>query len=176
MADADSQSRVVLVPERHAHWARRFAALSARIGLLLPDAAIEHIGSTAIPDFPSKDVVDVLVGVSEARLDESVKSLRQDGFDMEGRRSGHAWLSVPSREQRTAVVHVVTRGGQHWCDRIEFRDLLRRSPQARARYLRVKTYAADDSLGWGEYTARKATVVHAMLSEHRASQVGILGG
>lgn len=156
--------RVVLVTGRDEDWARRFQVLYDRVALVLPDSDIHHIGSTAVLGFVAKDVVDVLVGVDADRIGDAAAGLVEDGFDLEGERRGHAWLSHPNRRARLAVIHVVERHGEQWRARLAFRDLLRRNPAAREAYLAVKTAAAAQASGWGDYTRMKAGVVDRLLS------------
>lgn len=172
MSDAQP---VHLAASRRPEWIERFEAVRARIASLLPDAAIEHVGSTAVPDLDAKDVVDVLVGVAAGRLDPALAVLSDDGFDLEGSRADHAWLSLPTRARRETIVHVVPAGETQWRDRIDFRDILRASPPARARYLALKRRLAGESTGWGPYTAGKAELVQEILAAHRAGRMGILG-
>lgn len=160
--------RVALVDSRFAEWAARYSTLHERIAALLGPTPIEHIGSTAVPELPAKDVVDVMVGVPTADVAASSARLEAAGFDLEGERDGHAWLSLPHRRSRAAVVHVVVHGGNQWQDRLDFRNLLRRSAEARARYLSVKERAAALATGWGDYTASKADIVSTLLAEQRA--------
>lgn len=80
-------------------------------------------------------------------------------FDCEGHREGHAWLSVPDRACRRAIVHLVPFEGRQWVRRLAFRDILRRDAHARMRYLNVKREAVRHAADWGAYTAHKASVV-----------------
>ncbi|NHB84991.1 GrpB family protein [Tessaracoccus sp. HDW20] len=88
--------------------------------------------------------------------------LRDEGFDLEGALPHHAWLGFPSRDDRRYVIHVVEYGS--WQRRIDFRDLLRRDPGARARYLEVKLASAEASANWDEYTQSKTDVVAGLLA------------
>ncbi|MGY1552442.1 GrpB family protein [Microbacterium sp. A588] len=157
--------RVQLVSARNEEWAARYTAIAACIADVLPDAEIRHIGSTAVAGFESKDVVDVVVGVHAAAVSDAVNVLSASGFDLEGERSEHAWLSSPDRQDRPAIIHVVVFLGEQWRRRLAFRDLLRRDPAARRRYLAVKRAAAAATNSWGDYTARKASVVSELLNE-----------
>lgn len=157
--------RVQLVRARSEEWAARYTAIAARIANVLPDAELRHIGSTAVAGFESKDVVDVLVGVHAVAVADAANLLSASGFDLEGKRSEHAWLSSPDRRDRSAVIHVVIHFGDQWHRRVAFRDLLRRDPAARRRYLAVKRAAAAAADDWGDYTARKASVVSELLNE-----------
>ncbi|MGQ7313496.1 GrpB family protein [Microbacterium arabinogalactanolyticum] len=158
---------IELVGRRDTELRARYSALEARVHAVLPDAGIEHIGSTSVPGFVAKDVVDVLVGVRSGEIAEAADALRDDGMDLEGIRAGHAWLSLPSHSARDAVVHVVERGGAQWRDRVDFRDLLTTSADARASYLAIKRQLAEETTSWGSYTARKAPIVRALLARAR---------
>jgi len=158
--EADS---IELVPADPQGWAARFDVVRGRLASLLPDAKIEHIGSTSIPDLPAKDVVDVLVGVNLHQWSTAMDLLNSDGFDCEGHREGHVWFSLPNRKNREIVVHLVEIQGRQWLRRIVFRDILRRDIKARERYLSVKREAAARTKDWGAYTAHKADVVAAIL-------------
>ncbi|PYF98365.1 dephospho-CoA kinase [Georgenia satyanarayanai] len=161
----DEQQTVRLVPSRHEEWHLRYTGMAGRLAVLLPGAHVEHIGSTAVPGLPAKDVVDVLVGVDAADVVEAAHRLRAAGLDLEGERAHHCWLSAPDRRSRDYVVHVVEHGGRPWTRRLAFRDLLRRDADARGRYLRVKEAAARESQGWDDYTQAKSPVVAELLGE-----------
>jgi len=167
VVSGDSGQPVELVASRPAEWVQRFEYLSRSIRLILPDARIEHIGSTAVPGLPAKDVVDVLVGVAAEEVTRAAHGLLAAGWDLEGERIGHCWLSSPNRRERMSVTHVVEADGPIWCERLDFRDLLRRDPGARATYLDAKELAAESSAGWDDYTRAKAPVVGRLLSADR---------
>ena len=158
------QQPVVLVPSRHAEWAGMAEAMAVRIRGQVPNAQVEHIGSTAVPGLPAKDVVDLLVGVTPDRILDTAGQLAAAGFDNEGGRPGHCWLSYPARASRAYVLHVVEFGGTPWRRRVAFRDLLRRDPRARARYLAAKQAAAGSAGGWDDYTQSKTPVVAELLA------------
>lgn len=161
--DAEQQA-VRLVPSRHEEWLLRYTEMAGCLAALLPGAHLEHIGSTAVPGLPAKDVVDVLVGVDATRVVEVAHRLRDAGLDLEGELTHHCWLSAPDRRARTLVVHVVEHGGRAWTRRLTFRDLLRRDADACERYLRVKEAAARGSAGWDDYTQAKTQVVADLLT------------
>lgn len=169
MSDYEDPAVELIAPDP-TQWEQRFTALRERILAVLPTAAVDHIGSTAVPGLPAKDVVDVLVGVQLDEVSTSAAALRDGGFDLEGDRPDHAWLSLPSRRDRDAVIHVVVVDGDRWCDRLDFRDLLRTSSDARASYLAIKLRLADGVTGWSAYTAGKAQIVRELLTDYRAGR------
>lgn len=137
--------------------------MATRISALLPACEIEHIGSTSVPDLPAKPVVDLAVGVRADRIPATTQALIADGFDVEGERDGHAWLSWPDRTARAYVIHVFELHGRPWTRRLRFRDILRTDAEARASYLAVKQRSAASSTGWDDYTQSKTAVVHEIL-------------
>lgn len=137
--------------------------MAARLQGLLPEAAIEHIGSTSVPDLPAKDVVDLLVGVELTAVPIASHRLAEAGFDLEGELPHHSWLGYPNRDDRQFVIHVVEYRGRAWQRRLDFRDLLRRDSDARRRYLDVKIASAATSENWDVYTQSKSSVVTSLL-------------
>lgn len=150
-----------LVPANPTQWAERFERHRLRITDVLPEAQIEHIGSTAIGHILAKDVVDVLVGVQE--VSAAAQALVQAGYIAEGERPGHAWLCWPHPEQREAVVHVAQTDGEIWRKRLAFRDYLRKHPAEARAYEALKVEIATRTDDWGEYTAQKAAFVARIL-------------
>ena len=161
------EQRIELVDGEAAVWRARFDGVQARILRAIPDAKVEHIGSTAVSGLPAKDVVDVLVGVGAAETSDAALTLEREGFVLEGQRGDHVWLSSPSVDAREVIVHVMVDGSADWCRRIRFRDLLRTDEEARNRYLAAKLLARDTTGNWRDYTAAKWDVVRDLLEEGR---------
>ncbi|MGO1285984.1 MAG: GrpB family protein [Brachybacterium sp.] len=173
VTSGDAGQPVELVGSRLQEWALRFEFLARSVRAALPDAQIAHIGSTAVPGLPAKDVVDLVVGVHAEEELDAAYALRAAGWDLEGERDGHCWLSIPNRQERKAVAHVVEVDGSIWRERVAFRDLLRQDAIARATYLDAKERAAATAEGWGDYTRAKAPIVGELLDaeRRRAEQV-----
>lgn len=160
-----TNQRVVLSASEHEAWSRMAKQMANKISTLLPEAEIEHIGSTSVPGLPAKPVVDLAVGVKAERLGEATLILVQHEFDLEGEQPGHAWLSWPNRFARSYVIHVLEGHGVPWERRLRFRDILRTDAVARAKYLAVKRQSAAVSLGWDDYTQSKTAIVHEILGD-----------
>lgn len=154
---------VTLVDSEHENWAQQAALMTAKLLAHLPGATIEHIGSTAIPGMPAKPVVDLAVGVAPDEVSSSASELALLGFDLEGQRPEHAWLSFPDRSRRAFVIHILEIGGEEWTKRLRFRDILLSNERGRAKYLAAKRAAAASTKGWGEYTKAKFAVVSEIL-------------
>lgn len=128
--------------------------------------AVDHIGSTAVPGLPAKDVIDLQVSVSSlAEADAVADSLASAGFP---RRPG-VWRDIPKPSHpdpadwekrlhgnadpgRSANVHVRVAGSPGWRFALGFRDWLRANPEMAQEYLAEKErladlHAADSSTG-----------------------------
>lgn len=158
--------RVVLAASRYTEWVALAAEMTGGIRRVVPEAHIEHIGSTSVPDLVAKDVVDLLAGVSSDRIEKTARDLAADGWDLEGELPGHSWLSYPSRTSRQYVLHVVEFEGRPWARRIAFRDLLRADGNARTKYVEAKLAASREAASWDEYTQSKTPVVTELLAEN----------
>lgn len=134
-------------------WASQAALLSARILRADPRVlAVDHVGSTAVPGLPAKDVLDLQVTVASLEdADAAAGNLAAAGFprwpgikqdmpkpshprpqDWEKRLHGSA------DPGRAANVHVRAKGSPGWRYALAFRDWLRSEPAMAAAYLAEK--------------------------------------
>lgn len=144
------------------HWERRFDRERRRLLDALGARAlrIEHIGSTAVPGFAAKPIVDVLVfvkDVDDAAIDAALRSAAYEPCVTEPR---HRMYRTPARD-----VHV-----HLWMDEQDvqrhllFRDRLRSDADDRELYLHVKRLLAQRD--WNEqndYAQAKSGVVSAIV-------------
>lgn len=132
-----------------ADWPDAFAALKAAIlAAIPPPRAIHHIGSTAVPGLPAKDVIDIQITVTDlATFDDS--GLVALGFVARYGLADHApsALELPEAELvkrfykapgRPANIHVRERGRYNQRFALLCRDFLRAHPVATAAYALVK--------------------------------------
>ncbi len=147
-------------------WPVQAARLSARIAHALPgDFPVAHIGSTAVPGLPAKDIIDLMLTVPT--LDEAdalADRLTHAGFprrpgewaDNARGLPGETW---PKRYHGTADpgrpvhLHVRVAGSPGWRFALLMRDHLRAVPEAREGYAAAKAEWAlshVDRLSYGE--------------------------
>jgi dephospho-CoA kinase len=162
---AHSGGPVLAAPRRD--WPQQAKRLADRIQVADERIlAVDHIGSTAVPGLPAKDVIDLQVSVrSLAEADAVADNLAMAGFP---RRRG-LWRDVPKPSHpdpadwekrlhgnadpgRSANVHVRVAGSPGWRFALGFRDWLRANPQMAQEYLAEKErlaelHAADSSTG-----------------------------
>jgi GrpB-like predicted nucleotidyltransferase (UPF0157 family) len=135
-------------------WPEVFARERERIRAVLGDRvlAIEHVGSTAVPELPAKPIVDVLVVLDDPDADLAVA-----GFERHGERF---WKRI------APAVHVHTRASDspdiaRW---IAFRDRLRSNEADRALYSATKRRLAEHE--WArarDYADAKNAVIDGIL-------------
>lgn len=142
--------------------ARRLVArIRTAIGNL--DQRVDHIGSTAVPGMPAKDVVDLQLTVASlAEADALAEPLAAAGFprlahiDRDNPKDyapdpaqWHKRLHLSADPGRLVNLHVRAEGGPGWRLALLMRDWLRAEEAAHAEYRALKAglskrYAADD--------------------------------
>jgi GrpB-like predicted nucleotidyltransferase (UPF0157 family) len=130
--------------------------------------AIEHIGSTSVPDLCAKPIVDVLVGLAELELtDEQIAAMEKLGYDYLGEHGLPGRLFF-RKDPRTHHVHVVQHGGEHWERQLVFRDTLRSDPEERRRYDEFKRRLAAEGHPRDAYTELKTPFIREVEARARA--------
>jgi dephospho-CoA kinase len=155
---------VLIIPPREA-WRTDFRTLAEELGAApdLDAVAIDHIGSTAVPGLPAKDVIDVQVIVrSLAPPEHILAALAAVGF---AQRPGdwnlrdhipsgwvgddREWAKLvvgPVQGHRPSNVHVRAAGSANERYALLFRDYLRANRAARR--------------AWGEFKTRLAAIAN----------------
>lgn len=162
------QPPIVIEPYEPA-WPERFEAERVALAKVLAPwlaGPIEHIGSTAVPGLAAKPVIDIMAGVRDLSSSrpaiEAVRPLRYCYFDYKP--EVMHWFCKPSDIERTHHLHLVPVGSGLWCERLAFRDLLRRNAATREAYLALKWKLASEYRDDREaYTEGKTPFIEAML-------------
>ena len=158
-----------------AEWPGLFEAERRRIveAIGVPPDAVQHIGSTAVVGLGGKPVLDILVGASRVPCPDTwTASLERLGYEAMGE------AGIPGRwyfRHRVAPfrnAHVVKLGESHWIANLAFRDYLRVSPDACARYMEAKRLAvAGGATSLIAYTRAKRPIIEALLTEARSRSI-----
>jgi GrpB-like predicted nucleotidyltransferase (UPF0157 family) len=132
-------------------------------------AAVEHVGSTAVPGLAAKPVLDILVGAATFPLpDDRLAALAALGYEYRGDNG------VPGRQffrtnPRTRHLHVVEHGGEEWRRLLLFRDYCRAHPEVAREYEALKRkLSLDHPNERGHYTGGKSAFIEAILDRARA--------
>jgi GrpB-like predicted nucleotidyltransferase (UPF0157 family) len=151
-------------------WARTFASERLRLTGVFDGraVAIEHIGSTSVPDLCAKPIVDILVGMQELDLsDDEIAAMETLGYEYMGEFGLAGRLFFRKGDPRTHNVHVVEHGGEHWERHITFRDALRGDPEERRRYDAFKRRLAAEGHAREVYTELKTPFIREVEARAR---------
>ena len=135
-----------------------------------PEKRISHIGSTAIQGIWAKNIVDVLVEISEeADMEEAARILEQNGFirmsDEKGRISLNKGYTKEGFADKVYHIHLRYAGDN---DELYFRDYLNEHPQIAKEYeaLKLELWKRYEH-NRDAYTAAKTDFIRKWTAEAR---------
>jgi len=179
-------SRPEIVPYSQ-HWPAAFSAVARRIRDALGPAAlrIDHIGSTAVPRLPAKNVIDIQVSVGDLGAADALAAAgfrpfgdnRGDHRPPGDRSPDAQWakrfFSEPVDERR-ANVHVRVDGSANQRYALLFRDYLRAHPATAEAYGELKMRLAAHMPDTATYAEVKDPAVDliALAAEEWAAASG----
>lgn len=142
----------------------RFISARTRIKRLLPNAVVEHIGSSAIPGAVSKGDLDICVLVAPSEHEASVRTLKDWGYveKTDTLRTAQLCMLEWHTQGEEHAVQLVAHGSPFEMF-IAFRDALLAHPSLVAEYNQVKLDAAH--LSEAEYRAAKSTFIERVIRD-----------
>ena len=156
-------------------WARLFeeekAALADALGQT--EAIIEHIGSTAVPGLAAKPIIDIMIGLADFSIANSlVPPIIALGYDYiaeyESVMPERRYFQKNVDTKRTHHIHMVEIGSEFWQRLLLFRDYLRTNAKAMQVYAALKkSLATREWQDMNEYAYAKTEFVKDM--EKRAA-------
>jgi len=172
----DDESSLVELVAWRSGWEAEFRALAAELASHLGGAAlaIDHVGSTAVPGLPAKDVIDVQVRV--ATLDERVLDAALEGLGFRARPEPWNRLEAidgtefpkrvyaPPPGGRPANVHVRPSATPTARYALLFRDYLRADATARDDWASLKLAVAAVTSDLGEYGRIKSAAMPLLMA------------
>jgi len=167
----------IVVVDYDPSWRERFQLLQQRIAEALGSmaAAIEHVGSTAVPNLAAKPIIDIdVLLAAEAELSAAIDRLAALGYVHRGD------LGIPGREAFRAPVHdaphhlyVCPAGSKAFQEHLAFRDYLRAHSKEAEAYADLKRALAlkfrDDRPA---YNSAKSAFVAEILSRAMTAPLG----
>jgi len=171
----DSMRAPIVIEDYNPDWPLRYeyekAAIVQACGHIL--AAIEHIGSTAVPGLAAKPIIDIMGGLRElADATQCIGPLASIGYayvpEYEVSLPERRYFRRGPRESHIAHLHMVETRSDFWHRHLLFRDYLRAHPATAQQYAELKRvlaaqYGADRDgytegktafIRWVEATAR----------------------
>ena len=133
------------------------------ISSLLPDAVIEHIGASSIPNAVSKGDLDILVGVVGDKLEKAVELLSTIGFNEKSDTLRTSELCMLESSSGEDVAFQVVAIGSEFGFFVGFRDKLRENPTLVQQYNDLKM----SCIGWphDEYRRKKSAFIERVLGK-----------
>jgi GrpB-like predicted nucleotidyltransferase (UPF0157 family) len=127
--------------------------------------AIEHVGSTSVPELAAKPIIDILVVVEDSALEASyLHALVEAGYVLRVREPDwhqHRMFRTPDLDVH---VHIFSAGCVEITRLLAFRDRLRSSAVDRSVYESVKrTLAQEDWPDMNAYAQAKSDVVEQII-------------
>lgn len=153
-------------------WPAQAAEAIAELRSALPGAfaAIEHIGSTAVPGLAAKPIIDLMAAVEELEtFGEHAPELGGIGYARHVNGMVDRLLYVRAVDGvRSHILHVVTVASWPTRNQRILRDFPRRDPDAAARYADLKRRIAATGIAAGGYAAAKTVLIQELTDRARA--------
>lgn len=161
-------ARRIIIVDYRPEWIEEFAIAAAMIRGALGNLvlSIDHIGSTAVPGLPAKDIIDVQVTVRDLTL-ELEAAFQESGYPRKlnimydhqppgtppgDDRHWEKWFFNAPPGRRSTNIHARRAGSANGRYALLFRDYLRAHPFAAAAYARTKrALAAHGETDWELY-------------------------
>ncbi len=122
----------------------------------LKDAAIEHVGSTAVPGLGGKGIIDIAICVDRDRMEDVSLQLQEIGYEFRPNFSTQdrfyfvAMRPDPEEGMRRYHIHLTYPENREWKELLFVRDYLRSHPQEASAYEELKKKAASEANEEGE--------------------------
>ncbi len=154
-----------LEPEHYVqHVDEIFRILRDRVGASLSNAAIEHIGSSAIHGAISKGDLDMLVRVSGADFETALHKIKALGFsEKAGTLRTASLCMLETAEFKIDVAIQLIEGGSEFEDFVRFRDQLNSDKGLVQKYNQLKRGCSG--MKAAEYRAVKSEFIQAVLKK-----------
>jgi GrpB-like predicted nucleotidyltransferase (UPF0157 family) len=167
---AEPPHRPIEIVEPDPTWPAQFDVLAGRIREALGGRAlaVEHVGSTSIPDLPAKPIIDIDVTVDDPRAESMyVPDLEAVGFRLRAREPGWHQHRLFVLDEPRANLHVFGPDCPEVIRHHMLREWLIEHPDDRERYAaakRASAVATNDAGGEVmAYNQRKQPVIREIL-------------
>lgn len=162
--------QIALVPSRHDEWREEFERERDRIVDVLEQAGldsellrVEHVGSTAVPELPAKDIVDLDIVVEDEAVSDISRVLATDldGTRHENTPGWHPVFREADGQRFNDHVFGVSDSG--WKVSVATAAVLRERPELRHEYTELKREEASQTDDLETYSRAKTAFVERLL-------------
>ena len=158
----------IIIQEYNPLWADYFTLEKVALGRILGniDYRIEHIGSTAVIGLGGKPVIDIMLGIFDFSIADSLfpKIETLEYTYKKKYEKQYPFIRLFIKEKfavRSHQIYLVEYGSQYWLKHLKFRDYLRQNKKERDRYFQFKK--ALSKLHWkdiDEYNDAKSNFIN----------------
>lgn len=111
-------------------------------------AKVEHIGSTAVNGLAAKPIIDIMIGLPNFSVADSlvsrIENLGYEYFNKyEDEMPYRRFFAKNSNGIRTHQIHMIETGSEFWERHLLFRDYLRQNPEMTNDYAALKKQLAE---------------------------------
>ncbi len=150
-------------PDYQPRLQKMVSILIPELKAVLPNSRIEHIGSSSIEGAISKGDLDIFIGVSKERFDESLEAIKALGFKIKEdtlRTDSLCMLTTILFNQDVAIQLV--RDGSEFEDFLRFRDILNKRPDLVDEYNLLKQEC--EGMEPNAYRGKKSLFIERVLN------------
>ena len=166
----------VPIVEYRPQWRKMFEEEKQLLQAVLGEVSVkvEHIGSTSVDGLAAKPVIDIMVGLTDFSLADSLVSrIEALGYEYikkyEDEMPFRRYFVKNLNGIRTHQIHMVEINGEFWGRHLLFRDYLRQNPDMANKYAALKKQLAECE--WGdvnEYAYAKTEFIKSI--ENKAKE------
>ncbi len=165
-------------------WFKAFSLEALRIfnTLKISDLKIYHVGSTSIPRFLAKPIVDILIEVPSIQQIDNKEALFQEmGYSFKGEYgiAGRRFCDLYDKEEKVGFVHlhIYETGHPDISGKLRFKHALIKNEDINKRYLHIKNEIINQLKGSREqYSENKADFFNGLeYGSEKDSRIIILG-
>lgn len=166
----------VSIVEYRPQWRKRFEEEKQLLQAVLGEvsAKVEHIGSTSIDGLAAKPIIDILIGLPDFSVADSlvpgIETLDYEYFKKyEDEMPYRRYFAKNLNGIRTHQIHLVEIGSEFWERHLLFRDYLRQNPETASDYAVLKKRLTESE--WedvNEYADAKSEFIKSV--ENKAKE------
>jgi len=164
------EKRQIVIVDYDSRWPEKFQ----RHAKILSDAlqgrilAIEHVGSTSVPELAAKPIVDIDIIVEDSSNEATyLPALIHAGYVLRVREPDWHQHRMFRTSELDVHIHIFSRGCVEFTRHLAFRDRLRTCIEDRLLYESVKRRLAEkDWSDMNSYARAKSDVVEQIIARH----------
>jgi GrpB-like predicted nucleotidyltransferase (UPF0157 family) len=121
---------------------------------IIPDAKIEHIGSTSVKGLGGKGVIDIIVGIKKGNMENTKQKLINQGYEHEKSGSKKDRLFFTKEKgiwkKRRFHIHLTKYNSTIWHQALKFKNHIIENKKTQKEYAKLKKHAIKLCKGNGK--------------------------